>query len=353
MWQKIRLVPRTLYNPDAVAQLDRLLNDYTPDVAHVHNIYHYLTPAIFPVLKKHGVPIVFKLSDYHAVCPNYALFAHGEIDHSCEKGHYYKLLCNKSIGNSWSESFVGMMEGYVNAWKKYYDCVDLFVAPSDFMKELCVSYGIPREKIVVLRNVLNFDAYDLSVPVKENIFLYMGRIAEEKGLTTLVDAMHALKDDHALDNWRCVIAGKGPQEKALQRYIVDRDVQDVVRLAGFCPKGGDAWKKWMRSASVAVLPSVWYDNSPIAISESMAFHTPVIVSDRGGTKEMIEDGTSGFVFRATDSADLAQKMRRFIDNDTLIDTMGAHARERVMQLNNTQKYYETLMEIYGSVISNQ
>lgn len=349
IFRKAFLIPRTLYNRDAMRKLDQLLHDKKPDVAHVHNIYHYLTPGILRVLKKHGVPIVFKLSDYHAICPNYKLFAHGKIDTSCKGGQYYKLLCNKSIGDSWAESFVGMMEGYVNKWCKFYDNVDVFVAPSEFMRSLCAKYGLPQEKITILRNVLNFSAYK-GVVHKEKIFLYMGRIASEKGLLVAIDAIKKLKQRNALDGWKFVIAGKGPDEKLIRAYIVDHAVSDVVEFRGFCAKGSEMWYELMRSASVAILPSIWYDNSPIAISESMAFHTPVIVSNLGGTKEMIEDGISGFVFAAHDVDDLAQKMARFIDDDNLVGTMGAHALQRVHDINNEQQYYDNLMAIYKRLI---
>lgn len=351
IFQKICMIPRVLYNRDAVNKLDQLLTDKKPDVAHVHNIYHYLTPGIFRVLKKHKIPIVFKLSDYHAICPNYKLFAHGKIDDSCKDGRYYKLFCNQSIGDSWAESFVGMIEGYVNKWGKYYDHVDVFAAPSEFMRDLCVSYGISRDKIEILRNVLNFGAYGNDAVNKEKFFLYMGRISQEKGLTVAVDAMKKLKEDGRVQGWKLIIAGKGPDEKNIAQYIIQNDVSDFVEMAGFCKKGSEEWRVLMNAASVAVLPSIWYDNSPIAISESMAFHTPVIVSDLGGTKEMIEDGRSGFVFYAHDSNDLAEKMHKFIADEKLVQDMGEEAYRRVKEINNEDTYYDALIAIYDRVIN--
>lgn len=349
IFHKLWLVPRVIYNRDAVKKLDQLLVAQKPDVAHVHNIYHYLTPGIFPVLKKHGVPIIFKLSDYHAICPNYKLFAHGKIDHSCENGRYYKLFFNKSINNSYAESFVAMIEGYVNKWCKFYDNVDVFAAPSEFMRELAVTYGIPREKIVILRNVLNFDVYTKSYK-KQKTFLYMGRISDEKGLTVVIDAMKLLKENEALGGWKFVIAGKGPHEDFLHKYTKEMKVGDVVEFAGFCKKGGDTWRHLMGTSAVAVLASTWYDNSPIAISESMAFGSPVIVSDYGGTKEMLEDGKSGFVFKTNDVVDLSDKMQKFIDNDKLVQSMGEEAKKYIHSLNSEEKYYQKLMEIYQRAI---
>lgn len=351
LWQKIVLIPRVIYNREAMAKLDALLRDNKPDVAHVHNIYHYLTPGILRTLRTHNIPIVFKLSDYHAICPNYALFAHGRIDESCREGKYYRLFTRRSINNSWAESFVGMIEGYVNAWMRLYDNVDIFLAPSEFMRDLCVSYGIAKDKIRVLRNVLNFNAYDSADLKKEKYFLYMGRLSVEKGIATAIDAMAALKKRDELKEWKLIIAGKGPQEEELRAHVLNRNVADVVEFAGFCKKGGAMWTQLMRCASVAILPSIWYDNSPIAISESMAFRTPVIVSDRGGTREMIEDGVSGMVFRAEDHHDLSEKMSAFILTDDLVKSMGEAAAERVRTINDEEKYYNTLMHAYQHAIN--
>ncbi len=349
IFRKLWLIPRVIYNRDAVNRLNKLLTKEKPDVAHVHNIYHYLTPGILSVLKKNGVPIVFKLSDYHVICPNYKLFAHGKIDNSCKNGKYYKLLFNKSINNSYSESFVAMIEGYINKWCKFYNNVDIFLAPSQFMRDLVIRYGIPKEKIKMLRNVLNFDIYTGDYK-KRKIFLYMGRISDEKGLDIAVDAMVILKNKKILNDWKFVIAGAGPYEEFLRQHIKNNKVEDVVDFVGFCKKGSEKWLQLMKNSAVAVLPSIWYDNSPIAISESMAFGSPAIVSDLGGTKEMIEDGKSGFVFKAGDVQNLANTMQRFIKDGKLVQLMGKEAREYIHNLNNEEKYYQQLMKIYKIVI---
>ncbi len=350
IFQKILLIPRVIYNRDAAKKLDELLQIKKPDVAHVHNIYHYLTPSIFKVLKKHDIPIVFKLSDYHAICPNYKLFAHGKIDDSCKDKKYYKLFFNKSINNSFLESFIAMIEGYINNWCKFYDNVDVFTAPSNFMKDLCVKYNIASEEISILRNVINFEEYSSIDVQKEKYFLFMGRIAEEKGLETAIDAIEEIEKKGKLDGWKFVIAGKGPHEKFLREYVENKSLEKSIEFVGFCEKGNAKWTDLMSRASVAILPSIWYDNSPIAISESMVFKTPVIVSDYGGTKEMVKNGDSGFIFKTGESSDLAQKMQIFINDKSLVNVLGSCAYEHVKDLNSEEKYYDTLIQIYNDVI---
>lgn len=349
VWQKMRHIPKVLYNRDAAKKLDKLLTIEKPDVAHVHNIYHYLTPSIFPILKKHKIPIVFKLSDYHAICPNYKLFAHGEIDESCRHKKYYKLFFNCSINNSRSESFVAMLEGYVNRLFRLYDYVNLFLAPSIFMQKICGEYGISGNKIVVLRNVLTLSAYQHTFEKKKYI-LYMGRIAEEKGLFTLLEAVHLLVQQGKMQDYKCIIAGHGPEEENLKQFVHDNHLGEHIHFVGFCKKWTQQWEDLQRNAAISVLPSIWYDNSPIAISEAMAFGTPVIVSNIGGTKEMITEGKSGLTFEARNVPDLADKIELLITDKMLSHEMRRNVRERVTKINNEETYYADLMMYYGMVI---
>ena len=349
VFDKMRLVPRIIHNKEAAEKMEELLHFEKPDIAHLHNFYNYLTPSILPVLKKYRIPIVHKLSNYKILCPNYKLFTQGDVCMRCKGGKYYNAIIHRCLKNSYAKSAVGAMEAYIHAWKDSYDTIDLFLAPSDFMKNMCVSFGIPEKKIVLLRNVLNFSAY---VPVweKEPFILYMGRLSEEKGLYILIDAIKILHDRGALHGHILKIAGKGPEEEKLQKYTRESGCSDKIEFVGFVENGSDRWKNLLSKAHCSVLPSLWWDNSPIAVSESMAFGTPVIVSDRGGTKEQVEDGKSGMIFRSTDSHSLANKIEEFLSDSEGAKEMSRKAREYVYKMNNEEQYYEELMKIYQSLV---
>jgi glycosyltransferase involved in cell wall biosynthesis len=130
-------------------------------------------------------------------------------------------------------------------------------------------------------------------------------------------------------------------------------VSDVVEFTGFYPKDSGEWMELMSRSSVGVLPSIWYDNAPVAISESLVFKSPVIVSDLGGTKEIIEDGKSGFVFESYNSDNLVKYMKIFIQNPELIKKMGENAKKRVDLFNNEDVYYKGLMKIYDIAMNKK
>jgi glycosyltransferase involved in cell wall biosynthesis len=346
---KVRLAPKVVYNREAQKKLEALIQQERPEIAHVHNIYHYLTPAILHTLKRYNIPIVFKLSDYKVVCPNYKLYTKSDICTRCRGGKYYNVFFQRCLKDSSSASFLAMVEAYVHKYLKSYNLVDRFLAPSEFMIDTCASFSIPREKMRLLRNVLNFSGYEPQWE-KESFFLYMGRVSEEKGLLTLLKAVRLLHEKDALHGHALSIAGIGPQVQDLKKYVEAHDLQDKVHFHGFVKKGTEEWKWLMSRARFSVLSSIWYDNSPIAISESMAFGTPVIVSDRGGTKEMIEDDKSGFVFAAGDERSLAEKMEMLLNDSQKVREFGERGVERVQKINNEDAYYNTLMSYYEEAI---
>ncbi|MFO7806980.1 MAG: glycosyltransferase family 4 protein [Candidatus Moraniibacteriota bacterium] len=346
LWEKMKFAYKSIYNREAQKKLEALIKKEKPEVAHVHNIYHYLTPAILHTLKKHKTPVVFKLSDYKAICPNYKLFVNGEICEKCKGGKYYQCFLNKCLKNSRGVSLVAMLEAYVHKFIKSYQKVDYFLAPSEFMKNKCAEFGIPREKIKILRNALDVEEFDSPGNFEEeNHFLYFGRISEEKGLEDLLQAVSVLKEQNKLRGNKLKIAGKGPREEYLKNLTRELRLEEEIEFVGF--KQGEELKEVIRKSKFTILPSVWYDNSPMAVSETQLLEKPVIVSDRGGTKEMIKDKETGFVFKAEDIQDLSKKIEDMINLDKEDrKKMGEKGRENIKNLNSQEKYYKKLMSIY-------
>lgn len=349
-WGKIKLIPKTIYNHEAQKNLEKLIQDFQPEVAHVHNVYHYLTPSIFHTLKKHKIPVVFKLSDYKAICPNYKLFTQGNVCERCKGHKYYNCLLHKCMKDSYLASFVGAVEAYAHWLKKSYEKIDLFLAPSQFMKEKCVQFGIPEEKIKILRNVINMEQYQ-NVPQSEedNFFLYYGRISAEKGIDNLIKAVSKLKRENGLGGNKLYITGKGPFENELKKKASKLGLKKEVVFTG--PKYGDELRELVLKSKFVVLPSIWHDNSPLVVSESQLLGKPVIVSDRGGTREMILDGKSGFVFETENPDDLAGKIEKMLElSADERRKMGEFGKENISQLNNEESYYEKLMQYYNQII---
>ena len=350
--QKLFSFPRSLYNRDAATKLKTLLDDEKPDIAHIFRVEGQISPSIFSLLKEQKIPVVYRISDYSAICPNEKLFSHGEVDTSCEKEKFYKLFFHRSIGNSFSSSFAGMIRGYVNRFYRFYDYVDLFLAPSIAAQKLCGEYGIPPEKIVVLRNTVNLSNFCYMYE-KQNYILYIGRLSQEKGILTLLSAIHLLAQQGKMTPYKCVIAGNGPQEELLRQFVQDNDLQEIVHFVGFCRKDRHQWEDLQKNARVTIVPQLWCDPAPIIVSEAMAFGTPPIVSNAGGAHESVIDGQSGLIFEAGNSEDLADKIELMIKDVHLAQQMRREARKYVSEVNNEQAHYDNLIMYYGMMIKRK
>jgi glycosyltransferase involved in cell wall biosynthesis len=253
------------------------------------------------------------------------------------------------LKNSWGASFVGMLEAYVHKFLKSYEKIDFLLAPSEFMKSKFIEFGYDKNRVKVLRNVLNLKDYKPDFE-KEKFFLYSGRLSEEKGLINLIKAFDFLKKENKLKNHILYIMGEGLQETELKEKVRDLNLSKEIKFVGFKKKWSKEWIYYSSKAKLNILPSLWFENSPVSISEAMAFGTVPLVSDRGGTPEMIEAGKSGLVFSAESVEDLVEKISLVIDEKIDLKKMQKEAIKRVREINGEKVYYEKLMSIYKELI---
>lgn len=334
----IKNIIKFIYNRQAVKKMQEIIKREKIDVVHLHNIAHQIGPAIIKVAKDNNLPIIQTLHDYKLICPNYTLFSKGEICKMCKGGKYYNCVKRKCHNGSFFKSLLGSFEAYLNnKIKNYYKDVDLFIAPSTYMKNACVEFGVSEEKIKV---IVNFGRFNNSEEIeRENgneYLLYFGRLSGEKGLNTLIKAM---KDENIKSELRLV--GAGPEYKNLEKMIEDLDLENKVGLLG--PKYGHELKIIIANAKAIVIPSVWPENMPLTMLEALSLGVPVIVSKVGGLREIIKDSYNGISFRAGDELALSEAIKKL---DTLDrELLSKNARESVNEL-NVDNYYKKVFKIY-------
>src|SRR3990172_12873930 len=114
MKSQIKTAGRILYSFDARKRLSKLLNKYQVDVAHLHNIYHQISPSILYELKKRKIPVVMTLHDYKMVCASYSMIVNGKPCEACIGGKYFNALINRCVKNSRSKSALATLEMYLH-----------------------------------------------------------------------------------------------------------------------------------------------------------------------------------------------------------------------------------------------
>ena len=193
--------------------------------------------------------------------------------------------------------------------------------------------GLPASRIVVKPNFVDLEA---PVPGIRTGFLFVGRLAAEKGIGVLA---RAVRD---VPSCRTTIVGSGPEDVLL------REMPGVQLLGQL---DGDAVRQRMASAAALILPSICYENFPRTLVEAFACGLPVIASRIGALAGLIDDGVTGLLFESGNAADLAEKMRWAEANPDSIAMMGRNARTHYETHYTAEKNYAQLMTIYESVLS--
>ena len=331
---KIRLAWRIIWNSEAAENLEQLLLEAKPDIAHLHNIYHQLSPSILWTLHKHHVPIVMTLHDYKLASPNYSLYVRGAIWNT---GSSFRCIADRCVKNSFAKSFVCAVEKWVHESIGSYRKVSVFLSPSQFLIEKFRELGSPFHIERVPQPLLPFPEQPSSKTTNDYL-LFFGRLSVEKGVSVLLEAMQELPEK------KLCIVGVGPEEEALKNFVKTKNLTNISFLG---PKYGDELQSLIRDAEAIVMPSVWYENMPYTILEALAIGKVVIASRIGGIPERIQDGINGFLFETGNTKTLAHILRTLTQQD--LAKIERAAFESVSDL-RPEVYAKTLEKIYAETI---
>ena len=336
---KVKAAGRVLYSFEARRKLKELLEKEKPDIAHLHNIHHQISPSILQLLKAYNVPVVMTLHDYKMVCPAYTLLRNGRICEKCVYGRYYHCMLSRCCKNSILKSLLNTLEMYLHhRLLNIYGLVDAFISPSKFLIEKVAEMGF-RAKIFHLPNFININEFHPCDSKDKKVIAYFGRLSEEKGLYTLLSAVKGL-------DVKCKIYGDGPIKEDLERKIREEQLSNVS-LMGHIPQ--QKLKTNIQKSMFVVVPSEWYENNPLSVLETFALGKPVIGSRIGGLPELIKDHRTGLIFEKGNSGDLREKISYLLDNPRRITEMGKNARRLAEREFGSEKYYRELIKIYEIV----
>ena len=342
LFKRIRLAAHAIYSVEARRRLRRIIADFKPDVAHVRNIYHHLSPAILWELKAQAIPVVYHLNDFKLLCPSYNLVCGGKACEACAGGRFWNVVAKGCYG-SHAESAVLAAEAYVHRWLHTYErCVTRFVAPSHFVKNKLVEHGWPEAKIVVLPHFQEVSKVPPTSPEPKHYILYFGRLSAEKGLPELILAMRRLPHIHLR------IAGEGTQRQDLEALVREMALSNVEFLGHV---QGERLNRLIADSRFTVLPSRAYETLGKTILESYAQQRAVVASDLGSRRELVEHGKTGLLFTPGDVTQLAEAISLLYDRPDLSASMGKAGYERVLRSHSPEEHYRQMLRIYDEVHS--
>lgn len=330
---------RVVYSTEAKRKFSKLLVDEAPDVIHIHNIYHQLSPSILLAARRARIPVIMTAHDYKITNPNYRMFHRGQICEHSSNGSYWEALRYRCM-DSWSASFAVMIESYLHGFLgSYRRAITRIVSPSSFLVDLAVERGAPARWFVKVPTGIQPPPQPKSTGPERVV--YFGRLSEEKGLKVLLDAAKMARTTPF------TVVGRGPLEAELRSRAGELGLKNI-EFKGFL-KGEDLWSV-VASAKAVVVPTLSYENYPLSVLEAQALGTVVIASAIGGLPEQIVDGQTGFLVPPGDAVELAKAVERVMEMDEgELAAMQAAARERVLTINSSEDHLRRIEALYKSV----
>jgi len=329
-----------IYSNENKKLMKRALDEFKPDIVHVNNFQRQLSASIIDAIKEKNIPIVYTAHDLQAICPNIVMLdSNNDICNKCKNGKYFHCIKGKCIKNSTLKSLLGGIEGYYYRFRNLYNKIDFIITPSIFYEGELKKDGIKNVK--GLHNFILLEDYE--VETEDNGYLlYIGRISKEKGIFDLVRAMKN-------NNQKLYIAGSGPEKENVEKLIKDEKLEERVKILGFLI--ASEVKDDVRKSRAVVVPSVWYENCPYSVLETIAIGKPIIGADIGGIPELVIENENGLLFESGNSEDLSRKIDLMYD-DKLYKKF-CEGSKKLSKQYDKELYYKELMKIYELVLNKK
>jgi glycosyltransferase involved in cell wall biosynthesis len=334
---------RMLWSRSAARGMDAVIRRFRPDIAHLHNVYHQLSPSVLAPLRRHGVPAVMTLHDYKLACTTYRFLDHGEICEACLPRRLWQPILRRCNDGSLAASTMNAVELTVHTLARAYDPVSLFLCPSRFLLDKMRSAHVFPERLRHLPNFTDVRSIEPKEHPGGNV-VYAGRLSHEKGIDVLIEAvvMHRLHLD---------IAGDGPARAALERQAARSDTSDQIRFHGRLESA--ALRELLRRSAVAAVCSRYHENMPLAVLEAFAAGLPVVVSALGGLPELIDPDVDGIVVPPNDAAALGSNLARLVRTPELAFAMGSKGRAKAERRYTADGHMARLTDLYSEAAARR
>ncbi len=312
------------------------------------DVVHIAGPALEPLFLAWLArkPFVVEHHGYQAICPN-GLLLHRPGDCACpghfQAGHY--MECVRCVKHE---------SGGLRSWVRL-----LLMFPRLFLlrkaaSNVAITNHVLERQALPRSSVIYYGIEDLlpngsnsfrATRAPETVcFAYVGRLVPEKGIPILLEAARIVKEKG--ESFELRLIGDGPERTRLEAIIARDGLGSCVSLTGALT--GPALAGALRDVSVVVMPSLWEETAGLAAIEQMMRGKLVLASDSGGLGEVV--GDAGLKSAPGSVADLAECMEQVLRNKSLVDSLGARARERALHLFARGRMIEEHARVYHEVL---
>lgn len=314
-------------------RLERQIAEERPDLMHVHNTWPLVSPVVFRVAARHGLPVVLTLHNLRLLCPQALMLRDGRPCQDCVGRLPWRGVVHRCYRDSAMQTaLVGAVTQFHRLIGTWSHAITRYVALSEFARELFIRGGLPAECIVVKPNF----AEVIDRPeVERRGLLFVGRLSEEKGLHLLAEAAEALPPGE-----RITVIGDGPLGESLSAH---------PRLVLMGARSAQEVQDWMARSEALVLPSLTYEMFPRTLVEAAACGLPVVASRHGPMPELVRHEGTGLLFEPGNVAALSAALRRVLQDPAAARAWGQAARVHQQACWSAEANYQHLLRLYGDL----
>jgi glycosyltransferase involved in cell wall biosynthesis len=334
-----RVAARTVWSMEGYRRVRAALRRSRYDLIEAHNTFPLISPALYYAAHAEGVPVMQVLHNYRLVCPSATLYRDA---HVCEDCLRQPVPWPGVVHGCYRESraasaaVASMIVGHrlLGTWRRV---VDLYVTPTEFTRRKLIEGGLPADRIAVKPHFVHPDP-GLGEH-RGGYALYVGRLAPEKGLGTLLAAWRQLARPFPLK-----VVGDGPLAARVEaapgiEWHGSRGRAEVLELMG--------------EASFLVIPSEWYETFGLVAIEAYAKGTPVLASRIGAVAEVVQDGATGRLFEPGRAEELAALVDWAVSQPARLTEMGKQARAVYEACYTAERNYQLLLDLYARAIQRR
>lgn len=333
-FQKLYLLFTTIFSLRTYREVKKIIRENNIDIVHVHNTLSLVSPSVYYAAFSCKVPVVQTIHNFRLLCPSATFYRDSHICEDCVNKGLKCSLKHKCYRGSLSQTLACVLTLLVHQALGTYKRLN-YICLTEFNKQKLLELNkkkkrINMDKVFIKPNFVNIDRTVIPYEKRKNQFIFVGRLDKLKGINLLVETWKGIKSANL------IICGTGPEEAWCKKYIRENNISNI-NMMGFIPN--KQVLEMIAESKALILPTQLYEGFPMTIVESYSCGTPVIGSNIGNVRSIIEEGITGLTFKFDSVKSLREAINRLDDM-----THGSRAKfvgEYLPDIN-----YQQLNEIY-------
>jgi len=374
------------YRPELYSVYDEILDNIKPDIVHVTHIINH-TATLLEVLRDKKIPTVATLTDFFGICFNAKLDREdgalcsgpNEKSTNCLRCYLQKvdifpkqqMLSKNFMKNGFITYLASRALPYLvkSPWgnknfiadqirsvverfdllRRLYDTYRYMIAPTDFLYEAYMVNRFYPEKLKKINFGVNLElvkGYQTPRKMTGSMirFGFIGQLSAHKGLDLLINAYLGIKSD----NISLLIYGSPDQGSPYMDELLRLSSRvNHIKFCGTFPR--EELPARLSEFDVLVIPSRWYENSPLVLLYALATRTPVIVTDVKGMSEFVKDGFNGYTFKKNNVEHLTTIMQKIVDDPSSVERLSQNA----VYTKDVSDHADDVFELYKAALGGQ